>query len=69
MVEAALHHDETIVGYDGADQDDMIFGAVKNLKDNDRQSLGLTNKNSSSNANESKNNAQILDLLKQIVQE
>ena len=37
MVEAALHHDETIMGtYDGADQDDMIFGAVKNLKDNDR---------------------------------
>ena len=65
MVEAALHHDETIMGtYDGADQDDMIFGAVNNIKDNDRQSLGLTNKNSGSNANESKNNAQILDLLK-----
>ena len=57
MVEAALHHDETIAGYDMPDQDDMIFGAMNNMKDNDRQSLGLTNKHSSSNANEAKNNA------------
>ena len=59
MVEAALHHDETIVGYEEPGND-MIFGAISNLKDNDRQSLGLTSRNTSSGANEAK----ILDFLK-----
>ena len=62
MVEAELHHDETIAAMDLPDQDDFIFGMK-----GERPSLGLTNKNSSNNANEAKNNALILDMLKQIV--